>query len=76
MVILAMAGGGKNRVGNLWPVEVWAGVVSLASSRIDRVRMPSGAQIKSVVCNYDAKRSIMLKDGTLEFKSDFTSGDE
>ena len=33
-------------------------------------------QIKSVVCDYDAKRSIMLKDGTLEFKSDFTSGDE
>jgi hypothetical protein len=34
------------------------------------------AQIKSVVCGYDAKRSIMLKDGTLEFKSDFTSGDD
>jgi len=34
------------------------------------------AQIKSVVCGYDAKRSITLKDGTLEFKSDFTSGDD
>ena len=34
------------------------------------------AQIKRVVCGYDAKRSIMLKDGTLEFKSDFTSGDD
>jgi hypothetical protein len=34
------------------------------------------AQIKSVVCGYDAKRSIMLKDGTLQFKSDFTSGDD
>jgi hypothetical protein len=34
------------------------------------------AQIKSVVCGYNAKRSIALKDGTLEFKSDFTSGDD
>jgi hypothetical protein len=33
-------------------------------------------QIKSVVCGYDAKRSIMLRDGTVEFKSDFTSGDD
>jgi len=33
-------------------------------------------QIKSVVCGYDAKRSIRLQDGTLEFKSDFTSGDD
>jgi len=32
--------------------------------------------IKSVVCSYDAKRSIALKDGTLEFKSDFTYGDD
>lgn len=34
------------------------------------------AQIKSIVCGYDAKRSIMLKDGTLELKSDFASGDD
>jgi hypothetical protein len=32
--------------------------------------------IKSVVRGYDAKRSIARKDGTLEFKSDFKSGDD
>jgi hypothetical protein len=34
------------------------------------------AQVKSVVCGYDAKRSIRLKGGALEFKSDFMSGDD
>ena len=63
-------------MGNLWPVESVGGSDEphefTHRPGQDAVRV----QIKSVVCDYDAKRSIMLKDGTLEFKSDFTSGDE
>jgi len=34
------------------------------------------SQIKSVVCGYDARRSVVLEDGVLVFKSDFESSDD
>ena len=33
-------------------------------------------QIRSVVCGYAAKRSVVLKDGVLDFRSDFISSDD